>query len=155
MAKHMPLEVQLEKWTERTDACWNWTGGLGARGYGRIQRQGKIYQAHRAMYELANGPIPAGMVIDHMCHNRKCVRPDHLQAVTNKQNLENYTGLNRNNTSGVRGVYWHDLTKTWMAYANHQGKRYIGGRFKTIEEAAIAVVELRNRLHTNNLPDRV
>lgn len=60
--------------------------GITKNGYSRIRR-GKMVQAHRWVWELINGPIPANMVIDHMCSNRKCVALDHLRLVTQKENI--------------------------------------------------------------------
>lgn len=58
--------------------CWLWTGDIGKNGYGRLQREGKVIYAHRAMYEAARGPIPSKMLVCHTCDVRACIRPDHL-----------------------------------------------------------------------------
>lgn len=72
-------------------ACIEWTGPRqpGA-GYGR---RGNVY-AHRIAFELARGPIPAGLVIDHLCRNTSCVNPDHLEAVTQGENVRRGVGTN-------------------------------------------------------------
>lgn len=62
--------------------CWLWRGRAYGSGYGSYRGQG----AHRYLYECFNGPIPDGLVIDHLCRVRNCVRPDHLQAVTVAEN---------------------------------------------------------------------
>lgn len=71
--------------------CLIWMGATRHRtGYGIIHRDGREYQAHRVAYELAKGPIPKGLVIDHKCRVRSCINPDHLRAVTPRVNsLEN------------------------------------------------------------------
>lgn len=63
---------------ERTDWCWNWTGGLDDHGYGRIKIAGSAVKAHRFAYELLHGPLPSEVLVLHRCDNRRCVRPDHL-----------------------------------------------------------------------------
>lgn len=68
--------------------CWNWTGASSAGGYGRFNFKGKRgYPAHRAAYEVFVGPVPDGLVIDHLCRNRGCINPDHLEPVTPRENL--------------------------------------------------------------------
>lgn len=71
-----------------TDAgCWEWQRGLNFGGYGSMRIEGKRWMAHRAAYELAIGPIPAGLDLDHLCRNRKCCNPEHLEPVTRSENL--------------------------------------------------------------------
>lgn len=66
--------------------CWIWTGTLNPYGYGVIVVGKKNKQAHRLMFELARGPIPDGLVIDHLCRNRCCVNPQHLEPVSAAEN---------------------------------------------------------------------
>lgn len=69
-------------------ACWNWNGALDSHGYGQITYHRDVIKAHRASYEYAKGLIPAGLVIDHLCRNTKCINPDHLEPVTLSVNNE-------------------------------------------------------------------
>ena len=75
---------------EPNSGCWLWVGATCNGGYGRFRRSGPDFQnvgAHRYAFELANGPIPEGLHIDHRCSNPTCVNPDHLDAVTPGENL--------------------------------------------------------------------
>lgn len=67
--------------------CWFWKGGLDTNGYGCFKIPSKQVIAHRFSYELFKGRIPKGLVIDHICRNKSCVNPDHLDAVTQKENI--------------------------------------------------------------------
>ena len=68
--------------------CWNWTAAIfKGLGYGKFNFNGKTCYAHRVSYELHVGEIPSGLQIDHLCRNRKCVNPDHLEPVTHIENI--------------------------------------------------------------------
>ena len=67
--------------------CWFWIAPLNSGGYGTFYWKGKRVGAHRAAYELFRGPIPDDREIDHLCRNRDCVNPDHLDLVTHRENL--------------------------------------------------------------------
>ena len=75
------LEERLEEKIDKTGDCWLWNGIRDRYGYGRMYdpRIGKMMGAHRLTWEVANGPIPKGFVIDHLCHNPPCVNPKHLR----------------------------------------------------------------------------
>jgi hypothetical protein len=140
----------------KTETCWLWTGSRTGRrkqygnfGIGNPQS----ILAHRWSYETIYGPIPTGMQIDHVCRVTLCVRPDHLRAVTNKQNHENIVAQRRSQT-GVRGVYYDKRRGYYYVQVTHHGRCYWGASFDTIDEAERAAIELRNRLYSHNDTDR-
>lgn len=82
-----PAERFYRYVARQRNGCWNWTGGT-TKGYGSFSAVGrkKVY-AHRFSWELHRGPIPDGLVIDHLCRNTRCVNPDHLEPVTQLENV--------------------------------------------------------------------
>lgn len=131
----------------KTDGCWEWTAHKIETGYGRIRVNGKIKGAHRYSWELTRGPIPDGMEIDHMCHNRSCVNPEHLRACGHAANGANRAGPQSDNTSGYRGVSWHKHTGKWAVNATINGRQVYGGIYADIDEANRAAIRLREKLH--------
>ncbi len=81
----MTKEKFLSK-VNKAEKCWEWLGFINEKGYGESYAGGKK-SAHRLSYELFNGKIPHGLQIDHLCRNRKCVNPDHLEAVSRRVNI--------------------------------------------------------------------
>jgi len=148
------LEERFWAKVEKTDTCWNWTGSK-VKGYGNFGvGQRKNAYSHRVSYELAYGPIPEGMNIDHQCHNKACVNPSHLNPVTIQQNSENRSGAQVNSRTGVRGVIWNKAARKYEASVVVHQKRHYVGLFESLAEAEAAVIAKRNSLHTNNLVDR-
>lgn len=72
---------------EVTQSCWNWRAGKTRDGYGRFRVVNRMVLAHRLSYEIHRGFIPAGLEIDHLCRNRACVNPWHLEPVFHQQNV--------------------------------------------------------------------
>lgn len=72
---------------EKTETCWLWTGALNNRGYGQVRRRPHLFLAHRLAYEERYGAIPDGLVLDHLCRVTNCVNPEHLEAVTQRENM--------------------------------------------------------------------
>ena len=70
------------------NGCWIWQGALDVDGYGKISVRGKQLYTHRVMYEIAFGPIPEGLQLDHLCRTPACMRPAHLEAVTCAENVQ-------------------------------------------------------------------
>lgn len=66
--------------------CWFWLGALSRKGYGRVQVDGVHRPAHRAVYEALYGPVPKHLHLDHLCSNKSCVNPAHMEPVTPAEN---------------------------------------------------------------------
>jgi hypothetical protein len=69
--------------------CWLWTAYVNERGYAKYRISPRSVRAHRVAYEALVGVVPDGLELDHRCHVRHCVNPEHLRAVTHSQNLSN------------------------------------------------------------------
>ena len=92
------------------DTCWIWNGYIDKDGYGRYKHEGKNYFTHRLAYLTYSGEIPQGLEIDHLCRNRNCCNPDHLEAVTHKENIlrgESPSAINGRKAKCPKG---HDYT---------------------------------------------
>ena len=81
------IERFWEKVKVRDSTCWEWTAAKYI-GYGRFWNQGRMVLAHRFSYQLFGGVIPEWLEIDHLCRNRKCVNPSHLEVVTRRENVK-------------------------------------------------------------------
>lgn len=77
---------------DRTGACWKWLGSTNSDGYGQLTIGGRYWRAHRLAWTLTNGEIPEGLVLDHVCRVRSCVNPEHLEVVTNAENVKRGIG---------------------------------------------------------------
>lgn len=100
----------LPRVAEKIDVgvCWEWTATVEGTGYGRVWFDGKNEYAHRHVYEQLVGPIPPGMQLDHLCRNRSCCNPDHLEIVTHAENVRRGVSANGTKTHCVRG---HSFTR--------------------------------------------
>ena len=82
-----PMKDRLKYELDINTECWNWTGCVGSSGYGHLSVDRKTVVAHRFSYEVHRVPIPVGLEIDHLCRNRKCINPTHLEPVTREENI--------------------------------------------------------------------
>lgn len=84
----MITDDEMRFWSkvDKTGGCWEWTAVTDGRGYGKFWFDGRMVRAHRWSYEHVVGPIPERLQLDHLCRNRGCVNPEHLEPVTNHEN---------------------------------------------------------------------
>ena len=115
--------------------CWEWPTRIAPNGYGRIYHAGRDYYAHRVFYTAEHGPVEPTLDIDHLCRNRRCVNPAHLEAVTRKVNLNRGAGTGPRKTHCIRG---HSLAD---AYEDKRGGRQC--RTCTMQRAAEKRAERR------------
>jgi DNA-directed RNA polymerase subunit RPC12/RpoP len=95
--------------------CWEWAAGRNSAGYGYFRSSTGSRRAHRIAYEHLVGPIPSGLTLDHLCRNRSCVNPDHLEPVTHRENVLRGSGIAAQQARRhvcPRCGQQYDLTKT-------------------------------------------
>lgn len=149
----MPKLTVLERLDARTDKsgdCWIWSGAKATNGYGYMSVNNKVQPVHRLAYQEANGPIPEGYDIDHVCFSRACIRPDHLRATTRKQNMEHLSGAYATSQTGVRGVHYSEALREFIGEVWHHSKKIRVGYFGTLSEADAAVRAKRDELYTHD-----
>lgn len=125
--------------------CIIWTGYCHRTGYGQISVEGRMLRTHRFAWEVANGPIPEGMEIDHVCHNRSCINAAHLRPVTRQQNCQNRGGNDPDRK--------YDLPRNVKPNRNQfevqigkDERKFYGGIFPTVHQAEAAATILRAEL---------
>ncbi|WP_181272833.1 HNH endonuclease signature motif containing protein [Brevibacterium oceani] len=138
---------------DKSSDCWEWTGGVTGSGYGYFSpARSKMVRAHRYSFELAYGTIPEGTEIDHTCDSRTCVNPEHLRAISHKQNGEHRVSSNSNTPTGFRGVTIK--RNKFVARVGHKGRTVYVGTFDTAEKAAEAARAKRLDLFTHSDRDK-
>lgn len=100
----------------KTETCWLWTGYVAPSGYGEFWPHSYKVNVHRFSYELAYGPIPEGLQIDHLCRTPHCVRPDHMETVTGRENTLRGIGPSAINARKTHCLNGHslDLVNTYV-----------------------------------------
>ena len=153
--RNAPVELRFWSKVEKTDSCWTWRAATNPKGYGVFvwEKGGGARVAHRLSYEQLRGPIPTGMVLDHLCWNRTCVNPDHLRPVSVKANSQNRKGAKATNSIGIRGVS-RSASGKFTASATKDGERHYLGSFDTAEQAGEAAAEWRRANMPESLMDK-
>ena len=131
----VPLTYSLSKLPERIQKfikvekdCWVWQGATYL-GYGRLRhRNFKTCKAHRIVYQLLCGNIPDNLTIDHLCRNRSCVNPAHLEPVDFLENLRRGTGVGVVNAAKTHCARGHEYTgrNTYFDRLNNRHCRTCG-----------------------------
>lgn len=119
-------------------------GSIDQKGYCRIMINNKSYKTHRLVFMMHNGYLPEQ--IDHIDGNKLNNRIDNLRPATNGQNRHN-TSIQKNNSSGVKGINWQKRDNKWQARVMLNKKSYQVGYFDTLEEAKQAIQKVREQLH--------
>lgn len=82
------IQIELCPRPELPGFCWGWTGALNSKGYGCLSHQGRIWSSHRLAYTLLVAEVPTELQIDHLCLNKRCCNPAHLEPVTPHINMQ-------------------------------------------------------------------
>ncbi len=101
MERFLQYAVRVEN-----SECWAWSGFVAPNGYAQLGQRG----AHRVAYELLVGPIPHGLQIDHLCRNRGCVNPQHMEPVTIKTNVLRGIGITAVHAKQTHCKHGHEFT---------------------------------------------
>lgn len=105
------------------NGCWIFTGCLGRDGYGRVSFRGRTTLAHRFAYTELVGPIPDDRFLDHLCRVHACLNPEHLEPVTNQENLLRGDTLSAKWAARSHCQNGHPYTPENTYYSKHDGRR--------------------------------
>lgn len=103
--------------------CWEWTRYKARNGYGKIWFKGKTWYVHRLFYTICRGPIADGLELDHLCRNRWCCNPDHLEAVTRRENALRGVGIPALNAAKTHCIRGHPYSSE-NTYTCPRNRRY-------------------------------
>lgn len=137
------------------DGCHEWTSQIDKKGYGRLRAQGTSKLAHRIAYELANGPIPAGMEVCHSCDNPRCVNPSHLFLGTHNDNMKDGVAKGRfSRTHQAKGEQRYnakltndDVLAIRAAYASGEYQKDIAARYGMVQQSIHEIVTRKTWRH--------
>lgn len=133
------LIYAFERFEERENGCWDWRLSL-VKGYGVVNIDGKKVAAHRFVYELCEGPIPEGLTLDHLCRNRRCVNPAHLEPVTGRENTLRGEGLAARQARQTHCIHGHPFDEANTGY-HKTGARYCRACDRERRRAALSEAE--------------
>lgn len=108
LTKRVPAEDRFWMQVVMVENCWEWIGTVNSGGYGSFN-DGRQFKAHRWSYARFKGPIPPSLTLDHLCRNRRCVNPDHLEPVTNRENILRGNGPTAENARKTHCKRGHPL----------------------------------------------
>lgn len=113
MGRYLKQDAETRFWShvkKQENGCWEWQGVQTNFGYAQIGVDGKLIYVHRFAYELLVGPIPADKSLDHLCRNRICVNPAHLEPVSVRVNTLRGIGPSAENTKKMQCPRGHPLS---------------------------------------------
>jgi hypothetical protein len=137
-------ELYWKRKTSNRDNIGQKAGTLNQRGYIKTGINKKIYSNHRLIFMMFNGFLPK--LLDHIDGNKLNNRIENLREATNGENKQN-SKLNKNSSSGVKGVHWNSREKKWQVRVQVGKKRMSFGYFKDLELADLVAQEARNKYH--------
>lgn len=110
-----PVADRLNQKLVRRGDCWEWTGKLNPSGYGQViihpaRGVRETWLTHRLAYTLEHGPIPDGLTVDHLCRNRVCANPSHMELVTQRENNLRSTSPSAKNARKTHCKRGHEFT---------------------------------------------
>jgi len=105
---------------DKMGCCWYWVAVLSGNGYGQFWLNGKMKLAHILSYEDKFGKTPDGLELNHICRNRKCCNPDHLEAITHSENIQKGISVNRNKTHCPQGHEYNEENTYIRSNRNHR-----------------------------------
>lgn len=120
--KYCSLDCKFWSKIEKTETCWLWKAGCDDAGYGRFSNDHPL--AHVCAYEMRHGTVPEGLEVDHLCRNRSCVNPDHLEAVTHLENMTRGEVPWRVKQKQTHCPNGHPFTEEDTIFLNPQGKKH-------------------------------
>jgi hypothetical protein len=117
------MQERIMQRTDRSGECWLWTAALDRHGYAEIKVGKRHHLAHRVAYELFVGAIPDDLVIDHKCRVRHCLNPEHLEPVTNRENILRGVGPAAKNAAKTHCPQGHPYDEANTIIRPHGSRR--------------------------------